>query len=275
MPGKRIARTAVGTATATTFHQAMPNHATSTAPSPAAATAVIAHFADQIACQAPVATSGRPQFANTRMATIAKKNTAFCHSGRLTSGSGMSAHAAALACSSFLKIRCIEQPDHHAEDDRSDRAGDAHLEAEDPGGERDGQHVDGGAGVQEGSCRADARSHAVDAGEQRQHGARAYGENGAGNRCDPVGQHRVRLRAQVLHHRGLAHEHPDPARDEECRHEAQQHVLPRVPLHQLEGFAQRVVEPRDAEGKPVRGGEQGEDAEERLPFLLQFHDGSP
>ena len=110
MPGNRIARTAVGTATATTFHQAMPNHATSTAPSPAAAAAVIAHFTDQIACQAPVDTSGRPQFANTRMATIAKKNTAFCHSGRLTSGSGMSAHAAALACSSFLKIRCIESP---------------------------------------------------------------------------------------------------------------------------------------------------------------------
>ncbi len=44
---------------------------------------------------------GAPQLANTRTPTITAKNTAFCHKGRVTSGSGMAAWPLALPSSSL------------------------------------------------------------------------------------------------------------------------------------------------------------------------------
>ena len=48
--------------------------------------------------------------ANTRMAIMDAKKSPFCHSGRLTSGTGTCACAAAFAASSFRKTRCISSP---------------------------------------------------------------------------------------------------------------------------------------------------------------------
>jgi hypothetical protein len=44
------------------------------------------------------------------------------------------------------------------------------------------------------------------------------------------------FRAEVLHHRVLADKHADGPGDEKGRDEAQQHMLARIPLGQLEGF---------------------------------------
>ena len=70
------------------------------------------------------------------------------------------------------------------------------LQAQDAGRQDDGQHVDGRAGVEERGGRPQPRAHALDAREQRQHGAGADRQDRARDRRHAVGQHLVRLRAR-------------------------------------------------------------------------------
>jgi hypothetical protein len=121
---------------------------------------------------------------------------------------------------------------HDGEQHGADGAGNTQLHAEHPSGEDDGQHVDGGAGVEERGRGPQPRSAHVDACEQWQHRAGAHGEDAARHRGDSVCNHLVGPRAEVLHDGALAHEHPDGAGDEERGHETQQHVLAGVPADQ-------------------------------------------
>ena len=123
-----------------------------------------------------------------------------------------------------------QQADDHAEDHRADRPRHAQLPAQHPRRQHDRQHVDRRAGVEERDGRAEPRAAHVDAAEEGQHRAGADGQDRAGDRRHAVGQGLVRLRPEVLHHRVLADEHADGAGDEERGHQAEQHMLPRVPL---------------------------------------------
>ena len=155
-----------------------------------------------------------------------------------------------------------EETNDDAEHHRADRTGDAEAGTEDARGEDDGQHVDGRARVEERRRRAEPGAALVDAGEERQHRARADRQDGARD-----GGHRVRhplagARAQVAQHRRLADEQPDGPGDEERRHQAEQHVLARVPVAEDEALAHRVPQPRAVHGQEPEQGEGAEDEPE-------------
>jgi hypothetical protein len=155
------------------------------------------------------------------------------------------------------------------------RPGDSHLRTEDGGGQDDGQDVDGRAGIEKGTCRTEPRPHAVDAGEEGQDGAGADRQDRPGDRGDPVGERLVGLGPEVLHHRRLADENPHRPGNEEGRHQAEQHMLLRVPLDQVQRFPEGVFHPparlQPVDRQPVAGREDGEDRSERFPFLFPVH----
>ena len=64
-----------------------------------------------------------------------------------------------------------EQADDDAEGYGPHRPGNAQLRPENAGRENNGQDIDGRPGVEKGGGRAQARSHFVDAGKERQNGA--------------------------------------------------------------------------------------------------------
>ena len=80
-----------------------------------------------------------------------------------------------------------QQADHHAEHHRAHGPRQPDVRTQHPRGQDDRQGVDRRPGVEEGRGRPDARAHAVDAGEQRQHRAGAHRQHGARHRRDAVG----------------------------------------------------------------------------------------
>ncbi len=128
------------------------------------------------------------------------------------------------------------QADQEGEDDGADGARDPQLGTQDARGEYDGEHIDGGPGVEERSRRPDAGAARVDAGEQREDRAGAHRENRPRNRGDGVGQQLAGSRTEVSDHRLLADEHRNGAGDEERRDETEQHVLASVVVEHGEGL---------------------------------------
>src|SRR5690606_17825609 len=78
--------------------------------------------------------------------------------------------------------------DDDGEYDGADRAGDAELKAEDLGGEDDREGVDRRTGIEKRRGRAESRAQAINAGEERQHGAGTDGEDGAGDGGNAVAE---------------------------------------------------------------------------------------
>ena len=158
----------------------------------------------------------------------------------------------------FSEQNMHHQADHDAEQYRADRPGDAQLRPEHTGRQNDGQHIDRRAGIQKRGCRTDARAHFVDSAEERQHRAGAHGQHRAGNRRHAVGQHLVRPRTKVFHHRRLTDKHGDGTGDEERRHQAQQHMFAGVPARQGQGFDHCGIEPPGSHRQPVDHAEHTE-----------------
>ncbi len=164
-----------------------------------------------------------------------------------------------------------EKTDDDAEHHRPHRAGDPHLHPQDARGQDDGEHVDGRAGVEKRAGRAESRSHAIDPREEGEHGARAHGEDGARHRGDGIRHELVRPRAEVAHHRTLAQEHTDRARDQERGDEAEEHVFPRVGLGEEQGLADGVGDSGGVDGKEEERQEDGGDEQEGPDFLHRAH----
>ena len=157
--------------------------------------------------------------------------------------------------------------------------------AQDLGGHDDGEHVDGRAGVEECGGRTEPRTHPVDAREQRQHRARAHGENRSRDRSDTVREWLGCSGPQIAHHGRLGDERCDRACDPERGQQAQHDVLSCVPLRQFECFAHCAVEPRLPTGRKVDGredsGQETEDlqlmscAGSRVRVVMAFSVGPP
>ena len=140
-----------------------------------------------------------------------------------------------------------EQADDDTEHDGADGAGDADLQAENTGGEDDGEDIDGRSGVEKGGGGSQAGAHLVDAGKERQDGTGADGQDRSGDGSDAIGEHLVGAGAEVLHNGGLADKNGDGPGDEESRHQAEQDVLTGVPFDQVQGFVDGPVEAGDAD----------------------------
>jgi hypothetical protein len=65
------------------------------------------------------------------------------------------------------------------------------------------------------------------------------------------------LGAEVLHHTRLADKHGDAARDEECRNEAEKHMLSRIVLRHQQCFIDRPPHRFILEGNEIERGKDG------------------
>jgi len=162
-------------------------------------------------------------------------------------------------------------PDDNTQQHRADGPGRSHLRSQDPRRQDDGQDIDRRSGIEEGRSRTKARAHPVNAGKERQDGAGADGKDGAGDRGHTIGQDLVCLRAEIAHHRGLADEHADRPGDEEGRHEAEQHMLLGVPLDQVEGLEDRIVESSRADRQVIAAEKDGDNEQQYLPLVFPVH----
>ena len=156
------------------------------------------------------------------------------------------------------------QADEDAEGNRPHRSGQAHLEAQHPGGEDDGQHVDGRSGVEERRGGAQPGAALVDPREEGQHGAGAHRQDGARDRRHRVGHRPVCPGPQVAQHRLLGHEHRDGPGDEERRYQAEEHVLPGVFVEHRQGLRRRPLDPGRVGGEEVEGQKGRQDVQELL-----------
>ena len=80
------------------------------------------------------------------------------------------------------------QTDDHRKQHRPHHTGKPHGETKYARCQNDGEHTDGRAGIQERHGGAKAGSALVDAGEQRQNGARAYRQDATRHRCHSIRQ---------------------------------------------------------------------------------------
>jgi hypothetical protein len=158
-----------------------------------------------------------------------------------------------------------DQTDHHAEQDRAHRPGDADLDAENPGGHDDGQDVDGRAGIKEGDGRPQTGAALPDSGEKRQHRAGAHRQDGPGDGGNAVGKDLVGAGPEVFHDRRLGHEAGDGPCDEKGRHQAEQHVLLGIPLGQRQRRDDRLLEAAAFKRQPEENEEGDDDGAHRLP----------
>jgi hypothetical protein len=92
-------------------------------------------------------------------------------------------------------------------------------------------------------------------------------EHGAGYGSHRIGDKLGRCRTQVFHHTFLANEDAYRAGDEEGWNEAEQHMLLRVPLHQVERFHDRVVKSGVPHRNVIAGEKNPGDNYQRLPFV--------
>jgi hypothetical protein len=161
-----------------------------------------------------------------------------------------------------------DQADHDPENNRADHTRHAELESQHPRGQKQGQHVDGRAGVKERRSRPQTRPHPIDPRKHRQHAARTNRQHRARNRGHRIGLHLVRLGAEVFQHRFLREEGGNRAGDEQGWDHAGQRVVPRVPLKQLEGFDNGVGDPGVGQRQKVSPQEDGDERGEYPPFLL-------
>jgi len=164
-----------------------------------------------------------------------------------------------------------QQADDDRKNDGADSARYAQFQAENAGGEDDGQNVDRRPGVEERCGWPKARAHMIDPGKERQHRAGADRQDRARNRGDPVGQPLVRFRAEVFHHRLLADKDADRPGYKKGRHQAEQHMLARVPFDQVKGLHDRVVEPFAADGHIVQKKKCADDPEQSLELFFPVH----
>ena len=152
---------------------------------------------------------------------------------------------------------------------RSDGSRDSELPAEHSRRQDDGQHIDGGPGIEKRDRGTEAGSARTNPREERQHGAGTHGEDASRNRSDTVRQHLVRPGAKVLRDRRLRDEAGDRAGDEEGRDQAEEHVLPRVLFRHMEGFDEGALKSGMRDGQEVRDPESRYQQDE-LGSLFHF-----
>ncbi len=165
-----------------------------------------------------------------------------------------------------------DQADDHTEKHGSNGSGQAELRTEHPRGQDYGQHVDCRTGVQKGRGRTKPGTHSVNSREQRQNGARAYGQNGSRTGCHAISQNLVGRRSEIFHHRGLADENTNGSGNEKCGHKTEQHMLLGVPFHQMKGFQYGVVKARHSYGKIKENQKTAYYDCQRLPLFFPIHD---
>ena len=164
-----------------------------------------------------------------------------------------------------------QHADNNTEGNCAHGTGDAHFRSEHPGGEDDGQDIDCRTGIEKGRGRSESRAPEIDTGKQRQHGTGTDRQNGARDRGHPIGQDLVGLGTQVLHDRSLADKDTDGPGDEKGRHQTENHMLLRVPLDQVKGFQNCVIEALRADRQIVAAEKYGHDKRERFPLILPVH----
>ena len=157
--------------------------------------------------------------------------------------------------------------DHDRKTDCTERASHTELRPQHLGRDHDCHDVDSRSRVQECDRCAQTGAPLVDAAEQRQHRAGADRQqrtrNGAHTQCDRLGS----LWSEVAQYRALADKDGHGARDDESGQQAENDMLPRVPMRQVDRLEHGSVKTARA-GRNEVVDQEGRDFIARLAALV-------
>ncbi len=142
----------------------------------------------------------------------------------------------------FLAVNKVHgQADDNTENNRPDCPCNTDFKTENSCGQDYRQDIDGWPGVKKSSSRPKTGSHFVNARKQRQNRTGTNRKNRSRYRCNGVSQNLVGLRSEISHYRRLADKNRDSPGDKKGRHQAQQNMLPGIPLNQMQRFGNCII----------------------------------